>query len=161
MHQIFNSLQDLYKYCDDALTGYECQFYGFENHDDFVDAVAKNFHDKNDFEWGQEMPNMTDEFFIENFVECFCCDKIKKFSGMSEQQKENFTKHFYEIADSRIYESEFGDGEECSSPWGCPWYWNENGIPKGDTIREMAENLWKEIKQEVTRILDEEENFAG
>jgi hypothetical protein len=74
---------------------------------------------------------------------------------ISEEQKSLFVSHFYNVADSRL------DDLETPCPWGCPWNHSSPVTLHGETIKEMAEKYWKKIEAEVTRILDEEENFAG
>lgn len=74
MNKTFNSLRDIRKYCGDMLENYECRFYGFGDHEEFVAAVADKMRAHlygTGWKYGEPTPAISDEFFDENFLECF------------------------------------------------------------------------------------------
>ena len=78
--------------------------------------------------------------------------KITNSKDLTENEKEIFTKIFYDIEDLGI------DDLETPLPWGCPWYFGSIIYLKGDCIKEMAENYFQEYKEQIESLLKENDN---
>lgn len=74
-------------------------------------------------------------------------------NNLTEDQKELFTKTFYNNLDKDLHDL------DSPLPWGCPWYHSEDMILTGNTVEEMAVNYLNEIKQEIKQEIELEGQF--
>ena len=71
----------------------------------------------------------------------------KLFTDFTDDEKEEFTEHFYDLVDL--------DDLETPCPWGCPWLWSHR-VAKGITVREAALNFALDNFIEIQEIKDME-----
>ena len=79
---------------------------------------------------------------------------MKKLAkNLTEKQKEVFIEAFMDVADSRLELI-----SECDN-WACPWDWRPEKVLTGKTVKEMAENFYKENERFIVEELDEDEEM--
>lgn len=62
---------------------------------------------------------------------------------LTDEQKEDFVNIFYCLTPI--------DDLDNPNPWGCPWYFGWDVELKGNSVREMAENFYKSISDEIEK----------
>ena len=73
---------------------------------------------------------------------------------LTEDEREEFVEYFYDAWDLPYDTDEYSD---ISCPWGCPWYRGNSIELKGNTIKEMAENYWVSVREDIKDACHEDE----
>lgn len=77
---------------------------------------------------------------------------------LTEKEQEVFIEHFYSLWESHI---DAPVDLDTPAPWGCPWYVGSNPELVGSDLKEMAENWFRECKQEIQALVKEEKTFRS
>ena len=70
---------------------------------------------------------------------------MKTFKDFTETEQDEFSELFYEMIPDL-------DDTNTPCPWGCPWCFNLYDA-KGDNIKEMVNNYYEEVKDEIQVLL--------
>jgi hypothetical protein len=84
---------------------------------------------------------------------------VKKLLRDDEAIKQIFMDYFHDkLIDLGNLKGRFNQEMDLKSelPWGCPWMWGFGSIEalKGETVREMAENLAVDCEDDILEELD-------
>lgn len=71
-----------------------------------------------------------------------------KATELTDEQKEAFTKAFYEAVSF--------DDRDSPSPWGCPWHFGFTLELEGSTIEEMVKSYIDANKDDLNEVFEEE-----
>lgn len=71
-----------------------------------------------------------------------------KTEDLTEEQRIEFTEEFYNLAPDWL------DDRDTPNPWGCPWIWAKGMELYGETVKEMAKDMFDDCIDEIYKLRD-------
>lgn len=69
---------------------------------------------------------------------------MKRATDLTDEEKDIFFEYFYEICELTDQDS--------PTPWGCPWYHGSTIYLKGNSIKRMAFNFYKDNESHINEL---------